>query len=1303
MSATRPLNVPAFVALAVTCAIGIILIGGCPQQQVPRQPASQDETNVTPPPTNEQTTPERPIPPPPAEEGQGNQGGTTEPTEGETGGGDNTGGGTGAASFTIGFTNPLNPLGVRPGTKIDLDFKLTDRQGVITKAEFVLARDNNQDGRPDGAPLTPRTVSLAAGPNTITYDTRQALPLLINGFGRFLLGLRVQTSLGEDQTTYAPGTVTIDSVPPSAAWLSPTDDALINPQTWTVKLQTIDNSQHTVRILLDNDTNPSNGYAGFLVGDTTFNAGFAVREFNVPISISAGTYYYYVVVSDGIDPPTEFYAPNLTPGRGQYARLAVTNRIIGKFDLNQLDPQSSQYAGGGASSRGAILQGFNFNDLAGSSMASVPDLNGDGKAELLVASRFGKPYIVNTDGVGWGEAYMIYGSSTRLRDKWQLNSVGRGPIPGLVFPGLRAPVGTTWTEGLSDVTVVPDMDGDNLPELVFSFPRVESVSLSSPPPVQHPDLQSDYPGLGALEYDAYFLGDPNDPHAPPPGWIANTAQFTRGGIVIVSSHSPMLKTPSRLNRKGNRIVDLAEVGQVFSDTMPANYELFIWEASKVDLTAACPDGDQSYEDWLILEDIAFETQGPGGFDNHFSAPQLFGIPRQDPAFPKDWIWDPDPYQPPLANIRPLDIFLPEDPDGTPLSFGDPCGDPACVFTEMWENDFNYDYYHGTDFHLFPFPIQNYTTPAVGEPDPFMWHAKGWHASWTPGPQSGKAIWTGFCGRFSARVTPAAGGNECGARILGQRREDRFGTAVGADGNFLYISAPQRTALKAGDNVPSLDADRARSGVVYQLRTNAHPYNSAYTMTQLWIEPGAMRALDPNDPNYPSDPNDPNAVLFVPAGYPYVDAEIPDRQDTAMPTPHQYIIETNGYTRGGDDYWDRLARYAPNPPPPTLLQAPEGVEDRRWLVDYTGTWSFCGIEYTIEDYWGVPSITIGDSPLWPHYSPEAAEYYIDRTAQIVGPHVGAYISFVRGLGDVNGDGVPDFGVGSADVRQSFSDPQNPTGPTVGAVFIVFGRQTGLEGDVLLNRMALPPSSGNRIHGVLLRGNTDQERLGRVFDDAGDFDGDGYSDVVVGSEGSSAKQGQVIVILGSPTLESPANGWTVNDIVKAGRAIRFTGERPGDLAGANVAGAGDVDGDGISDILIAAPGYDDPGNPARVDLGAVYLIYGSPSLRGQELSLSKVGTFDLPGVRFVGRGASDALGGGELVFDANDPTAQRQFFLSPGDPTHPYEQRVEVYSRGVARLGDIDGDGKGDYAISAMLADPNGRVDAGEVYVIYGRGD
>ncbi|GAF98754.1 unnamed protein product, partial [marine sediment metagenome] len=240
-----------------------------------------------------------------------------------------------------------------------------------------------------------------------------------------------------------------------------------------------------------------------------------------------------------------------------YSRLAITNRLIttadNPFDLNDLADSSS----------GAILQGFNFNDLAGSAMTNVPDLDGDGNDELIIVSRFGKPFNQAKNNVGFGEAYLIFGQAIRLRGELPLNSVGGGSIEGLLLPGIRAPFdldpntmpeNESWTEGLSDVTVIPDMDGDGWPEIVFSFPRVESLSLANQVygvQVVMPDIA----GMGSLEYDAYYQDT----------WHTDEAQFTRGGIVIVSSHNQILRDASHtmLNRKGDRGIDLHEVGQFF--------------------------------------------------------------------------------------------------------------------------------------------------------------------------------------------------------------------------------------------------------------------------------------------------------------------------------------------------------------------------------------------------------------------------------------------------------------------------------------------------------------------------------------------------------------------------------------------------------------------------------------------------------------------------------------------------------------------------------------------------------------------
>ena len=452
-------------------------------------------------------------------------------------------------------------------------------------------------------------------------------------------------------------------------------------------------------------------------------------------------------------------------------------------------------------------------------------------------------------------------------------------------------------------------------------------------------------------------------------------------------------------------------------------------------------------------------------------------------------------------------------------------------------------------------------------------------------------------------------------------------------------------------MPSLASDRNKAGVVYQLRTDVH-VSGQPNLAQLWIEPGTREVPA-------EDPNDPPTTEFI--TWPYVDAEIPNRTDYTMPVPHQYVIETVGSTRGNYSMSTVALGDLDSCPGDSLTRA-VGSIGKSWASTESG------ITFEVSP----ASEASGYFP----YPTDSAGYYTDRTPQIVGPHAQAKISFVRALGDVDGDGVRDFAVGSDQIE----DPAHP-GTDVGAIYIVYGRAVGLEGDYLLENLHVAKSDPSRLHGIMLKGSSSGERLARVFDDAGDFNGDGFDDVVVGNEAANSDTGEVVIILGSQNLESPVNGWTVDGIVNEGQAIRLLGEAAGDLAGSNVSGAGDVDGDGLDDVLIAAPGADS-------DRGAVYIIYGSTTLAGQ-VNLADVGTVDLPGAKLIGRVAGDELGGGQKSITGT----------MPGDPNGSFA----AYSRGVSRLGDIDGDGRDDYAISAMLADRNGRVDTGEIYILYGRGD
>ncbi|MFH1466209.1 MAG: hypothetical protein ABIO70_17625 [Pseudomonadota bacterium] len=168
-------------------------------------------------------------------------------------------------------------------------------------------------------------------------------------------------------------------------------------------------------------------------------------------------------------------------------------------------------------------------------------------------------------------------------------------------------------------------------------------------------------------------------------------------------------------------------------------------------------------------------------------------------------------------------------------------------------------------------------------------------------------------------------------------------------------------------------------------------------------------------------------------------------------------------------------------------------------------------------------------------------------------------------------------------------------------------------------------------------------------AGDVDGDGLDDILIGAGGSDdggTDAGKAYLVLGSSLGSTQTLDLSTADYV-------FVGEVASDNAGCSVASAGDVDGDGLDDILIGAPYNDDGGSYA----GKAYLVLGS--------SLGSTTTIDLSAAdyAFVGENASDYAGWS------------------------------------VATAGDVDGDGLDDFLIGAPFNDDGGEA-AGTAYLILG---
>ena len=271
----------------------------------------------------------------------------------------------------------------------------------------------------------------------------------------------------------------------------------------------------------------------------------------------------------------------------------------------------------------------------------------------------------------------------------------------------------------------------------------------------------------------------------------------------------------------------------------------------------------------------------------------------------------------------------------------------------------------------------------------------------------------------------------------------------------------------------------------------------------------------------------------------------------------------------------------------------------------------------------------------------------------------YVGFsVSSAGDINGDDFDDILIGAPGEDRD----ANPNGFT----YVLFGGEGGSFA-ASIDLATLDGSDGFRF-----AGREERDYAGTSVSGAGDVNGDGFNDLIIGAPEADpivgnevGNEGETFIIFGGPNVGGAGRPFMDTNLFDGSTGFTIDGIVEGDQSGYSVSGAGDVNGDGFTDLLIGAHRADPNGSQS----GESYIVFG---------------------------------GSGLSVLDAADGATDGNIDLSNLDGTNGFVLNGIVAGdqsgRSVSGAGDVNGDGFDDFIIGAPRADePN---DAGESYVVFG---